>query len=201
MRVNTYILAGVLAISAQAGLADCPVAEDLKDGIRLVRNEPFFGVVMRTAEQGLEESFVLAPGAAPEAVSSRYSHALTAIQRVTQTGVLEMEYSEDFSMLDQLPASRVWNSDVSLKSEGTVLTTGTYEARITGFGEALVGDCAYSVWRISETLILEGLPPSLFEKTYSPDLGILLGAIILTPEGAPISSVYFDEISVEQPGG
>jgi len=100
-------------------------------------------------------------------------------------------------ILDTLPAIREWSTTVTLVSGGDTINTGTYTVQVIGFGEAEIGDCAYDVWRIHDSLTLDGLAPLRFEKSYAPDLGLVLSSIRLDAQGSPVSGVFFDEIVAE----
>ncbi len=191
-------LACILSLVATGAVAqDCPTAEDLDEGIRLTRFDPHFSIVMKREDDGLSEARVLTRNGTPEQVSTRYGHALTVTHRDGGGGTLELDYAKDTRELDQLPGPRNWTSAVTLRSGNEVLNTGTYSAQLSGLGEAEIGECSYTVWRVNEVLQLDGMAPMAFEKSYAPDLGLVLGSIQLDPQGAPLGSVFFDEITAE----
>ncbi|NBD29818.1 MAG: hypothetical protein GVY31_07260 [Alphaproteobacteria bacterium] len=191
-------LACILSLVATGAVAqDCPTAEDLDDGIRLTRVDPYFSVVMTRDEDDLSEARVMTRDGLPEAVSTRYAHALTVTHREGAGGTLSLDYARDTSGLDQLPGPRSWSSAVTLRTGDEVLNTGTYTAQLSGLGKAEIGECSYTVWRVNEVLQLDGMAPMTFEKSYAPDLGLVLGSIQLDPQGAPLGSVFFDEITAE----
>ncbi|MCF2905023.1 hypothetical protein L0666_08490 [Octadecabacter sp. CECT 8868] len=180
-----------------AGAETCPTNADLETGIRLTRFDPFFSVVQTQTPVGLAEARVSQRGAAPESTSSLYEHPLTVTQRIGANGTLALLYTDDTTALNSLPSLREWSTTVSLVSDGETINQGAYSARIIGFGEAQIGACAYDVWRIDESLALDGSAPLRFEKSYAPDLGLVLSSIRLGPDGAPLNGVFFDEIVAE----
>lgn len=194
---NILAVALCAAAPLAAGADTCPTKADLEGGVRLTRVDPFFSIVQTQTSDGLAEARIMQQGAAKDAISSLYDHPLTVIRRIGANGTLELIYADDTAILDQLPSLREWSTAVSLVSEGETINSGQYSVRIIGFGEAEVGACAYDVWRIQDTLALEGSAPLRFEKSFAPALGLVLSSIRLDPQGAPIAGVFFDEIEAE----
>mgnify|MGYP006921610234 CR=1 FL=1 len=191
-------LALALSLIATGAVAqDCPTAADLENGIRLTRNEPFFSILQTATPEGLTEARIMDRGAGPEAVSSVYAHPLTVVRRISAGGVLELAYADDTAELNSLPGPRQWHTEVTLLSDGQEINRGTYAVRLSGLGDATIGDCSYTVWRINEVMTLDGMAPLAFEKSYAPDLGLVLSSIRLDPEGTPVGGVFFDEITAE----
>ncbi|RYG89525.1 hypothetical protein EU803_17500 [Loktanella sp. IMCC34160] len=197
MNYRVIALVAALATASSVAAQDCPTAEDLETGIRLTRTDPLFSVVLTRTPDGISEARVMERDGVPEDVSSVYSHGLTVTRRIGAGGTLELRYDRDTTELDSLPGYREWTSPVALLSNGEVVNSGTYTVRISGLGDATIGDCTYTVWRVQDRLQMEGLQPLAFEKAFAPDLGIPLSAIQLAPDGSPVSGVFFDEIAVE----
>lgn len=198
MIARTLAAALVAAATPLAASADsCPTNADVANGVRLTRFDPFFSIVQTQTPDGLAEARVTNRGGQTEAVSSLYEHPLAVIRRIGANGTLELRYGADTMILDTLPAIREWSTTVSLVSQGETINTGDYTVQVIGFGEAQIGECAYDVWRIHDSLTLLGSAPLRFEKSYAPDLGLVLSSIRLDAQGAPMSGVFFDEIVAE----
>lgn len=198
--MRNWVLATAVATligTAAAAQDRCPTAEDMATGIRLTRNDPLFSVVLTRTEDGIAEARVMSRGDSPEEVSTFYSHGLTVTRRIGSGGTLELRYDRDTAELDSLPGYREWSTPVMLLSDGLEANGGTYTARISGLGDATIGDCTYTVWRVQDRLELAGMQPMVFEKAFAPDLGIPLSAIQIAPDGSPVSGVFFDEIAIE----
>lgn len=191
-------LAACLVFLAGGATAQgCPTAADLEDGVRLTRIEPFFSIVMTKTPDGLAEARVMQQNGQPEAVSSTYAHPLTVSGRIASNSNLTVTYQNDTAALQALPALREWSTEVELFSQGASIGTGTYSVSLTGFGEARIDECSYAVWRVRDEMVLDGRAPIIFEKSYAPDLGLIVGSIQIGPDGTPTGSVFFDEITAE----
>ena len=199
MMIQRIIAAALVAAATPlaAGAETCPTNADLETGIRLTRFDPFFSIVQTQTPEGLAEARVTQRGSVPEMTTSLYDHPLTVTQRIGANGTLELHYEDDTRALNSLNSLREWSTDVSLVSGGETVNRGEYAARIIGIGEAQIGDCNYDVWRVQESLTLDGAAPLQFEKSYAPDLGLVLSSIRLAPDGNPLHGVFFDEIAAE----
>ncbi len=195
-----WIIAAALVAAATplaAGAGGCPTNADLETGIRLTRFDPFFSIVQAQTPEGLAEARVIQRGAVPEMTTSLYEHPLTVTQQIGANGTLELRYEDNTRALNSLNSLREWSTNVSLVSGGEIVNRGEYAARIIGIGEAQIADCNYTVWRVQESLTLNGSEPLQFEKSYAPDLGLVLSSIRLGPDGNPLHGVFFDEIAAE----
>ena len=194
--IAAAFVAAALPLAASA--ETCPTKADVAGGVRLTRIDPFFSIVQTKTPDGLAEARVTVRNGQKDATSSVYKHPLTVIRRIGANGTLELRYGADTMILDTLPAIRKWSTTVDLVSNGETINHGNYSVQILGFGEALIGACSYDVWRIQDSLTLEGpASPLRFEKSYAPDLGLVLSSIRLDAQGVPLSGVFFDEIVAE----
>ena len=195
IRLCTMVAALTAAAPAQA--QTCPTRTDLGEGVQLVRDDPFFSVVFKAIPEGLAEARVMDRDGQPQAVDTTYRHALAVSTRLANGGTLSVDYQDDPAILDTLPALRSWSTAVTLFQDGAQFTQGTYSAKITGFGSAQIGGCTYDVWRVRDLLTLDNGAEIAFEKSYAPDLGLVVGSIQFDPAGQPTGSVFFDRIAAE----
>lgn len=193
------ILAAALVVAAPLAAAaqTCPTGDDVETGVQLTRTAPFFSVVFTQTENGLAEARVQDQGGVVQDVDTVYQHPLAVSERRGPNGNLSVNYARDPAALDDLPALRSWSSDVALFQNGDPFTNGTYTATVTGFGTAQIGPCSYDVWRVRDSLNLDTGTTIQFEKSYAPDLGLVVGSIQLDPAGQPTGSVFFDRIAAE----
>jgi hypothetical protein len=77
-----------------------------------------------------------------------------------------------------------------------VLGRGVATLKYLGKKRVAIGKCRYRVWRVEDRLVMPGFSEAIFDKFYSPKLGIVLQNIKLTPNRKPISIVAFDTIEV-----
>lgn len=187
----------VAAAPLAAGADTCPTNADVQNGVRLTRADPFFSIVQTQTPEGLAEARVMQRDGQKDAVSSLFEHPLAVIRRIGSNGTLELHYGADTMILDTLPSLDKWSTSVSLVSNGETINRGEYSVRLIDVTQAQVGNCAYDVWRIEDSLALSGSEPLRFEKSYAPDLGLVLSSIRLDAQGDPISGVLFDEIAAE----
>ena len=180
-------------LGVQSAVA-CPQAMDRENGLILTRTDPFFSVLFRPTDQGLTEQRIMDRGAGPEEVSTVYPHPLVVGERVSSTTTLSLSYSAPVSQLDRLNETRTWQSDVVLQSGQEVLGRGTAILSFLGTSTIAIGACRYDVWQVEDRFELEGREPIVFDKFYSPKLGLVLNAIRLSPNRDPISTVEFDTI-------
>ncbi|WP_224816025.1 hypothetical protein [Hasllibacter sp. MH4015] len=172
----------------------CPNAADLRGGIALIRDEPFYSNVMTTVNGGLAEARVMQRGATPEVVSTTYSHALTVTRRVGANGVLELVYDDDTAMLDRLAQIGSWTTGVTLLSGGVQQGTGTFTARYVDTVSLPLGDCTYETWHVRTALALEGRDTILQDRYFAPVLRLSLATVSLDAGGNPVSGVVYDRI-------
>lgn len=194
--MRAALFAITLAGQAAAQTA-CPTAGDLATGILLIRHDPFFAIQMTQQDQILHEARVMNRGEGAEAVSTTYAHPLAVAQRIGQSGTLEVSYRDDMAALDRLPSLREWSTDITLGADGEQINSGTFSVRILGFGQAEIGGCTYDVWRVRDNMQLAGQDPLIFEKSYAPDLGLVLSSVRMDSAGNPVAGVFFDEITAE----
>ena len=187
----------VAAAPLAAGAGTCPTKTDLDAGIRLTRLDPFFSVVFVDRPDGLAEARVMERDGVPQIVDTVYTHALAVQSRLVNGGTLSVTYADDPGILDSLPSFREWSTTVTLAQNGNVFTQGTYSVFLTGFGSATVGGCDYDVWRVRDILNLDNGAVIAFEKSYAPELGLVVGSIQLGQNDVPLGSVFFDEIVAE----
>ena len=180
-------------LSAQSVWA-CPQALDRENGLILTRTDPFFSSFYRPTDQGLTEQRIMERGAGPQEVSTVYPHPLVVGKRVGRNGTLSLSYSAAVSLLDRLNETGTWQSDVVLRSGQDELGRGTATLSFLGNSTIAVGECRYDVWQVEDRFELEGREPIVFDKFYSPKLGLVLNAIRLSPNREPISTVEFDTI-------
>lgn len=184
----------LVALGATPALADCPTSTDLEKGVFLTREEPFYSVLMQTKPDGLSERRLTRRSGRFEAVETFYAHPLVVTKRTDAQGMLALDYSAGLSGLADLDRIGIWRSEVQLSTNGTAGPTG--QAVISFKGEAIetVGGCSYPVWIIDDVLQLGQNAPYRFEKHFAPDLGLVLRAIRLGPDGTPVREVAFDRI-------
>ena len=181
-------------VGGQAALA-CP-KEMGETGIVLTRTSPFFSIYVSDTERGLTEQRIMVRGAAPENVSSVYPHPLVIGQRAGGDGVLSLTYAKPTSQLDRLDRIGHWTSDVVLRSGQTPVGTGKATLSFLGDATISIGTCTYDVWHVEDRLELESRAPIIFDKFYSPALGVVLKTVKLTQKREPIDMVEFNEIAV-----
>ena len=63
-------------------------------------------------------------------------------------------------------------------------------------GLVSIGECEYEAWRVENRLEIDGRSPIVFEKFYSPLLGVVIKTIKIAPDGKRLSAVEFDEIEL-----
>ncbi len=176
--------------------ATCPSANDLDQGIALIRSEPFYSNVMTLTNDGLAEARVMVRDGEPEEVSSTYSHALTVTGRIGANGTLALVYDDDTSALDRLIELGTWSTSVTLFVDGVPQNTGVSTATYLGTTELTLGDCVYETWQVRSSLALDGRAPILQDRYFAPSLGLAIGTVSLDGDGNPISGVIFDRIEV-----
>ncbi len=182
-----------LVLGAQAAMA-CPQSLDPQGGLVLTRTDPFFAVILKATEEGLTEQRVMERDSGPEPVSTLYPHPLVVGERAARNGTLSLSYATAVSQLDRLNETGVWQSDVVLRSGQDELGRGTATLSFRGNQTMSVGECRYDVWHVEDRLELEGRAPIIFDKFYSPTLGVVLEAVKLTPNREPITMISFDKI-------
>ena len=187
-------LAAIFFLMSAQSVWACPQALDRENGLILTRTDPFFSVLFRSSDQGLTEQRIMDRGAGPEEVSTVYPHPLVVGERVSSTATLSLSYSAPVSQLDRLDETGTWRSDVVLQSGQEVLGRGTATLSFLGNSTIAIGACQYDVWQVEDRFELEGREPIVFDKFYSPKLGLVLNAIRLSPNRDPISTVEFDTI-------
>ena len=180
-------------LGAQSAVA-CPQAMDRENGLVLTRTDPFFSVLLRPSDQGLTEQRIMDRGAEPEEVSTVYPHPLVPGERVARNGTLSLSYSAAVSQLDRLDETGTWKSDVVLRSGQDELGHGAATLSFLGKQTMSVGECQYDVWQVEDRFELEGREPIVFDKFYSPKLGVVLESVRLTPTREPITMIAFDKI-------
>lgn len=199
MRVRSILAAALVAAAAPlAASADiCPTNADLDEGVRLTRAEPFFSVVQTRTPDGLAEARVTERDGTPLETESYYDHPITVIRRIGPNGTLELDYENDPQQINQIDETFEWSSGVVLLADGDLVNAGSVTVAYLGTGDATIGDCTYTVWRLQDTMTLNGSPPMMFEKAYAPALGLVVSSIRLNPDGSPMNAVFFDEIAAE----
>jgi hypothetical protein len=194
------ILAAALVAAATplaAGAQTCPTNADLHSGIRLTRIDPFFSIVQTQTPTGLTEARVTQREGMLQSVSSIYSHPMTVTQRDSNSGTLTLDYGSDVADIDRINRTSTWTSTVTLGSGGRPLNTGNVTITFLGANTFEIGACSYDIWILRENLTLNGRTPIIAEKTYAPDLGLVLSTIQMNPDGSARSGVFFDEIAAE----
>ncbi len=187
-----------LLFGAQSALA-CPQAPDPEHGLVLTRTEPFFQVVSKSTDRGWIEQRIMERGGELDRASTVYPHPLAVGERTDKNGTLSIRYSAAVSELDHLDETGLWRSDVVLLSGQNVLDRGTATRSFLGRTKFAIGWCVYDVWLVEARTVYERHQPTVFDQYYSPELGVILESIKLTPDREPITRIGFNEIEVGRP--
>ena len=190
------VIATLCAMAAQAAAeTPCPSRADLAGGIDLVRNDPYFASAFRDSGAGLEEARVIGSGAEAQTMTARYLHGLIGTEQDSAAGLFQIVYFEDPAPLDRLPEVERWDSLVNASWNGDFVGEGVYSAIFIETVPFDIGPCTYAAWYVQETLVIDTLDPVYVDKYYAPDLGLVLGAIVVTETGEAISNVIYDTVS------
>ncbi|MFS8183193.1 hypothetical protein ACMG4P_16765 [Pseudovibrio denitrificans] len=176
-------------------VAACP-QEVPESGIKLTRTESYFSVVFKKTAAGLSEERVMMRDGKQEKVTTIYPHALVTGQRTDSRGTLALEYAQPASDVGNLSKSGRWVSDFSMKFGAKEIYRGTAKLTYLDQGKVEIGKCSYDVWRIESRLEFQGRAPTVFDKYYSPKLGLVLRAVKLTPDRETINGIVYDKIEV-----
>ncbi|WP_093997585.1 hypothetical protein [Octadecabacter ascidiaceicola] len=122
---------------------------------------------------------------------------MAVTQRVSNSGTLTLDYDADVSGIDRINHTMTWTSAVTLGSNERSINTGIVTITYLRSDTIQIGTCTYDIWILHENMVLNGRDPIMAEKTYAPDLGLVLSSISLNPDRSPRSGVFFDEIAAE----
>ena len=182
--------------SAIENAAHCPTSVHPEYGLTLARNSPLFKVLLSNTNQGLTERRTSVRNSVRERVSTTYVHPLVTTKRVDANSTLSLEYETPTAALDNLNELKTWQSNLVLKTDGRVTARGVVKLSFLGWARVKIDECLYDVWRVDDRLELAGGSSAHFEKHYSPSLGVVLQAVKLSPDGAPVNVLSFDRISI-----
>jgi hypothetical protein len=190
------VIATLCAMAAPAAAeTPCPTRADLAGGVDLVRLDPYFASAFRETGRGLEEARVVGSGADAQTMTARYLHGLIGTEQDTGAGLFQIVYFEDPAPLDRLPEVERWDSLVNASWNGDFVGEGVYSAIFIETVPFEIGPCTYETWYVQETLVIDTLDPVYVDKYYAPELGLVLGAIVVTEQGEAISNVIYDTVS------
>ena len=174
----------------------CPLAIAPDEALRLTRASPLFSALLQQTDRGLSEQRTADRGSGSETVVAIYPHPLIVGERTSAQSVLTINYSAGTSNLDRLDQNRTWESDVTLKSGSHIIGKGSATLTMLDKGLVSIGECEYEAWRVENRLEIDGRSPIVFEKFYSPLLGVVIKTIKIAPDGKRLSAVEFDEIEL-----
>ncbi len=189
------VMALTLTAFADTSFSACPVPGDLKNGITVTRNNPFYSSLFEKKDTVIHEKRIMSRDGKPEHVSSTSFHPLTVYERISDKGTLTAKYDSDLSDLDSLPDRKSWVSNVSYYNDNKLIGKGTLTIIFKGAKTYTVGNCSYPVWSIETKSTINDKIFVGFKKKYSPDLEMVLMAVKLNSSGKALSSVIYDEIS------
>ncbi len=194
-RISLSALLGLWLAGAAFAQTRCPTRDDLGQGVRLTRTDPYLSSVYRRDDSGLWETRLLDAGAAgPRAL---YAHPLAVSRREDAAAALGVIYTDDPADLDHLDRLLAWTSDVTLTRDGIVVAQGVFSVALIGTGEIDIGGCRYAVWNTRDVLVMDDSAPIIFEKYYAPALGLVLRSVRIDLNGDGLSTVVMDQIALE----
>lgn len=99
--------------------------------------------------------------------------------------------------MNTLPEIGSWSSGVTITTAGEDSDPLEYQLELIDVGTQTFGTCTFEVWQVRETL--EGpdgarLP---IEKTYLPEIGVVVAQYSLDADGARTGGVAFTRIKAE----
>jgi len=177
------LVTATLVLAASPALAECPTGDDLKDGITLAQNTPFF---MRSdfkrTEEGFVEERVVESGGQAQKSMALYRHGLVMVGEHSPSGHVEITYVDALSPLETLP------------EKGTVSISGVakgplgesfveLEVSFVEPGSVDVAECRFETWVIRSTLKDRDGAGASFRMDYAPELGLVLAASVLGADG------------------
>lgn len=168
---------------------------DIKKGVVLTRDNPFFSTLYREKDGLIEERRIMSRGKASEPVSAKYAHALLPRERLSPKGAQEIFYSGEIR-LSRLPELEVWMTNFVLRDHRKMTAEGRVQLRFLEFGNETISDCSYRVWKVRVTTIMINGAPIIFDQYYAPDLNLVLRSVTMTEGGSPISEVRFDRAEI-----
>ncbi|WP_310621474.1 hypothetical protein [Flexibacterium corallicola] len=175
--------------------AACP--EKLPEsGITLTRQNPLFAATYKPTPKGLAEQRIMMREGKQEVTSTLYPHPLITEEITNSYGTLSFKYAKESSSLNSLNKTGHWQSDLVMYAGDKEIGRGNTKLRFMDQGKLYIGTCAYGVWRVEEQMEIKGSNSTLFDKFYSPKLGLVLRATKLTTDRKAISSVIFDKIEI-----
>ena len=182
------LLGTILPAAAGAG---CPVLDDLRAGVTLVQNAPFFRRAdFQITAQGLREIVQDDSNMRPRNTVAFHGHGLALLRR-DAGGVSEsIRYDGALGDLDRLEAL------------GEVVLTGEASdggpprpvaIRLTHRGNQRVdlAECGYDVWRIRREETMPGGETMEREQFFAPDLGLVLAEWLVAPDGKALLSYAY----------
>ncbi len=192
----------VLTLIAGFGLAGtalaCPDKGDLKEGVTLIRTEPYLSAYFIMGSNGIltEDRSQIRNG---DTVYSKleYIHPLLRISHEDpDIPYFDVEYDRAGAGLDQLPKDKHWSTAGNLVSQEGLKQPLTVDFHYLGHGSETVGECVYEGWYIEEVVDIYRLSSSRSRKFYAPDLGLVLWRARYDSGGQPIPrmSISYDSI-------
>lgn len=173
-----------LILATGPALATCPTRADLRQGIVLVQNEPtFIRADIELRPDGFQEVRLIRDADDNRSVVSlTYTHPLAPASRTEGRETRLISYDADTSVLDALPSQ----GDMTLsatETSGTGSTTRRILFDHTGTDTRSILDCTYDVWTVRMMEAAADGSIETREVTYAPDIGAVLSARRIGPDG------------------
>ncbi|MEC7762262.1 MAG: hypothetical protein VX874_10175 [Pseudomonadota bacterium] len=186
-----HALTAALILTAAPALATCPSRADLREGIVLVQNEPYFiRADIELRPDGFHEvQLIRTADDARTVIALSYENALAPMSRTEGRETRLTAYDTDTRILETLPTE----GDVTLSATDTAgaeTTTRRMLFNHIGTDTRMILNCTYDVWTVR---VMEAGADGTIdtrELVYAPDLGAVLAAHSIGPEGTETQFNY-----------
>ncbi|MCT2539629.1 hypothetical protein [Sedimentimonas flavescens] len=191
--IGIIVWLGVVAAPMHAA---CPTGGDFKvgDKLHLVRADPLMDVVYSKRSGGsIREDRTMVRDGAAQQIQTDYLNGVFAVRRVG-TATLALKFPAELATFD--PSAVGAKIDVAVALSGAANQSGRLQAEVVRRDRVRIGGCRYKVTVVRDILSLSGTASIRTERLYQPDLGVIVGALILNSDGSPQSRVAFDKIEI-----
>lgn len=186
-----------LAIVWSLGTAAAAACVDLNtsDVFTLTRNDPRFVVQNTIFDDGtvIEERQMVRNGTT-STVRTEYWNGVIAVDRQAADSRIEIFANEQVKSLDLSRANLSYRFDVRLRVNGNTVQDGEMTVQTREASSVRIDGCSYPVMVVRTSLALPGRAPINNEALLSPDAGMLLANVTMTPDWEPSTGVFFDTL-------